>query len=344
MIKSRNILAAVLTGLMLTTAAMAQTAPVATTPATAGNASSGQSTPGTAPEATAPTAGTAAPSGSANNAENGAAAATPAAVNLGEVPVAQQGWSFAGIFGRYDQNQLRRGFQVFKEVCSSCHSAHLFAFRNLSEPGGPEYSAAQVKALAATYTVADPDAPGGKRPGLPSDYWPSPFPTEKDARDANGGALPPDWSVLAEARGAKREFPTWVFDYFTTYQEGGPDYVHALMNGYHDKVPPGVTNADGTPFKLPDGKYYNDYFPGHSIGMPPPLSDGLVKYAAGADGSTVPETVDQYSRDVASFMMWLSDPSLNERKESGFRVVIFLIIFAVLMWLVKRRIWANVEH
>ena len=149
MIKSRNILAAVLTGLMLTTAAMAQTAPAATTPATAGNASSGQSTPGTAPQAAAPSAGTAAPSGSADNAAQGAAAATPAEVNLGDLPVPQQSWSFAGIFGRYDQNQLRRGFQVFKEVCSSCHSANLLSFRNLSEPGGPEYSAAQVKALAA---------------------------------------------------------------------------------------------------------------------------------------------------------------------------------------------------
>jgi ubiquinol-cytochrome c reductase cytochrome c1 subunit len=353
MIKSRTILAAVLTGLMLSTAALAQdapapaatntpaaqgSAPAAKAPASAGNAAAAPSQPGTAPQAAAPTAGTAAPSGSANNAENASSSANaaPAATATEEPQVPLQSWSFAGIFGRYDQNQLRRGFQVFKEVCSSCHSAHLFAFRNLSEPGGPEYSAAQVKALAATYTIADPDAPGGKRPGLPSDYWPSPFPTEKDARDANGGALPPDWSVLAEARGAKRDFPWWVFDYFTTYQEGGPDYVHALLNGYHETPPAG--------FNLPAGKYYNDYFPGHAIGMPPPLSDGLVKYAAGADGSTVPETVDQYSRDAAAFMMWLADPSLDQRKESGFRVIIFLIVFAVLMWLVKRRIWANVEH
>jgi ubiquinol-cytochrome c reductase cytochrome c1 subunit len=257
-------------------------------------------------------------------------AATPA-----EPQIQTQSWSFAGIFGRYDQNQLRRGFQVFREVCSNCHSAHLFAFRNLSEDGGPAFSDAQVKALAATYTIADPTAPGKKRPGLPSDYWPSPYNTEQDARDANGGALPPDFSVLAKARGIKRDFPAWFFDYFTTYQEGGPDYIHALLNGFHDQPPAG--------FSLPQGKHYNDYFPGHAIGMPPPLSDGLVKYAKGADGSTVPLTTEQYSRDVAAFMMWLAEPGLDARKEAGFRVLAFLFLFAVLMWLVKRRIWSNVE-
>jgi len=332
MIHNKNILAAVLGALLLTGAApvLAQTA---ATP----------SAPGTAPAATAPAPKAAAsPSSDNANTASGGGTAT-AAVNLGESEIELQPWSFSGIFGRYDQNQLRRGFQVFKEVCSSCHSADLLSFRNLDEEGGPEFSAAQVKALAATYTIADPDAKGGKRPGLPSDRWPSPFPTEKDARDANGGALPPDWSVLAKARGAERPLLAWMRDIVAGYQEGGPDYVHALMNGYHATVPAGITNADGTPFKLPDGKYYNDYFPGHSIGMPPPLSDGLVKYAPGADGTTVPETVDQYSRDVAAFMMWLAEPGLDGRKEAGFRVIIFLLLFAVLMWLVKRRIWSNVE-
>ena len=232
---------------------------------------------------------------------------------------------------------------MFREVCSSCHSANLLNFRNLSQDGGPEYSDAQVKALAATYTVTDPDAKGGKRAGLPSDGWPAPFATEKDARDANGGALPPDWSVLAKARGAERPLLLWMRDIVMGYQEGGPDYVHALLNGFHDKVPAGVTNADGTPFKLPAGKYYNDYFPSHAIGMPPPLSDGLVKYKPAADGSTVPETVEQYSRDAAAFMMWLAEPGLDDRKEAGFRVILFLLLFAVIMWLVKRRIWSNVE-
>jgi ubiquinol-cytochrome c reductase cytochrome c1 subunit len=336
MIKRQNILAAVLTSLLLAstgTPVLAQTAPATATPAPASNnAGTPASAPGTAANATAPSAG--APGGSAGNGAP-AAPATASVVPPDMTPETQP-WSFAGIFGRYDQNQLQRGFAVFRQVCSNCHSAHLFTFRSLAEDGGPGYTMDQVKALAATYTIDDPSAPKGKRPGLPSDYWPSPFPSEQAARDANGGALPPDWSVLAKARGAERQFPLWLFDYFTTYQEGGPDYVHALMNGYHDKPPAG--------FALPAGKYYNDYFPGHSIGMPPPLSDGLVKYKPGSDGSTVPQTVDQYSRDASAFMMWLGEPGLDGRKEAGFRVIIFLLLFAVIMWLVKRRIWANVEH
>lgn len=255
------------------------------------------------------------------------------------LPVPQQHWTFSGPFGTFDRNQLRRGFQVFKEVCSNCHSANLFTFRNLEEEGGPQYSDAQVKALAATYTIKDPSAKGGSRPGIPSDYWPSPFPTEQDARDANGGALPPDFSVLAKARSVHQGFPFWVFNYFTTYQEGGADYIHAILTGFHDKPPAGLTNADGTPFALPAGKYYNDYFPGHAISMPPPLSDGLVKYLG--DGTPVPQTVDQYARDVATFMTWLSDPEMVPRKSAGLRVLSFLIVFAVMMWFVKQRIWRN---
>jgi len=312
MIKQKNILAALLTGLLLATA-----------PALAEDA---------APAAAAPAAAatTAAPAAAATTTAEAAAT-----VIEGEPEIELQPWAFSGIFGRYDENQLRRGFQVFKEVCSSCHSANLLSFRNLSEEGGPAYSDAQVKALAATYTIADPDAQGGKRPALPADRWPAPFPTEKDARDANGGALPPDWSVLAKARGAERPLLSWARDIVMGYQEGGPDYVHALMNGYHAKPPAG--------FSLPEGKYYNDYFPGHSIGMPPPLSDGLVKYTTPEGGTPTPETVDQYSRDVSAFMMWLAEPGLNSRKESGFRVLLFLVLFAVVMWLVKRRIWSNVE-
>lgn len=339
MLQRKTILAAVLTGLLLASApALAQDA--AAPAATAGNAATPASAPGTAPQASSPATSNGAapaataPAATASPSADNAASATATAVSEPTPP--PQHWSFAGIFGRYDQNQLRRGFEIFREVCSNCHSAHLFAFRNLSEPGGPEYDAAQVKALAASYSITDPTAKGGKRPGLPSDYWPSPFASEQDARDANGGALPPDWSVLAKARGAERPFPQWIFDYFTTYQEGGPDYVHALMNGYHDHPP-----AD---FSLPAGKYYNDYFPGHSIGMPPPLSDGQIKYAPGADGATVPETVDQYGQDVAAFMMWMAEPGLDGRKEAGFRVIVFLILFAIIMWLVKRRIWSNVEH
>jgi ubiquinol-cytochrome c reductase cytochrome c1 subunit len=249
--------------------------------------------------------------------------------------VQQQPWSFAGVFGRYDQNQLRRGFQVFQNVCASCHSARLLSFRNLGEPGGPAFSDGQVKQLASTFQIADASAPGGKRPGLPSDQWPAPFATDQDARAANGGVVPPDWSVLAKARGQARPFPQWVFDFFTTYQEGGPDYIFALLTGYRD--PPAG-------FTLPQGKFYNDFFPGHAIAMPPPLSDGLVKYAAAEGGQQVPETVEQYSRDVSAFMAWLSEPGLNGRKEAGFRVIAFLLLFAVILYFVKRRIWANVEH
>ena len=179
----------------------------------------------------------------------------PAMAQEEATPIVKQHWVFAGPFGTFDQNQLQRGFQVFKEVCSNCHSAHLLAFRNLAEVGGPHFSEAQVKALAATYEIPDPTADGGKRPGLASDHWPSPFATEKDARDANGGALPPDMSVLAKARSTEDAFPNWLFNYFTAYAEGGPDYIHALLNGYEETPPAG--------FELPEGKYYNKVFPGH---------------------------------------------------------------------------------
>jgi len=254
--------------------------------------------------------------------------------------IERQSWSFAGIFGTYDEHQLQRGFQVFREVCASCHSARLISFRNLAEPGGPGFSEAQVKALAAEYEVADPTADGGVRPGVAADRWPSSFANDQEARDANGGSLPPDFSVLAKARGVTDPFPNWVFNYFTGYQEGGVDYIHALLNGYHEEVP--ETAPEG--FELADGKYYNDYFPGHAIGMAPPLSDGLVTYEPGEDGVTVPETVEQYSTDVAAFMMWMAEPHLVSRKQTGFVVLLFLVLFAGLMYATKRKLWAGIEH
>ena len=254
--------------------------------------------------------------------------------------IERQPWSFAGIFGTYDENQLQRGFQVFREVCASCHGARLMAFRNLSESGGPGFSEEQVKALAAEYEVGDPTADGGRRPAVPADRWPSPFANDQEARDANGGSLPPDFSVLAKARGVSDPFPTWAFNYFTAYQEGGVDYIHALLNGYHEEVPD--TAPEG--FELPEGKYYNDYFPGHAIGMAPPLADGSITYEPGEDGQTVPETLDQYSTDVAAFMMWVAEPHLAGRKQTGFVVLLFLIGFAGLMWATKRKLWAGIEH
>ena len=254
--------------------------------------------------------------------------------------IERQNWSFAGIFGTYDEHQLQRGFQVFREVCSSCHGARLISFRNLAEEGGPGFSEEQVKALAAEYEIADPTAEGGVRPGIPADRWPSPFASDQEARDANGGSLPPDFSVLAKARGVTDPFPNWVFNYFTGYQEGGADYIHALLNGYHEEVP--ETAPEG--FELAEGKYYNDYFPGHAIGMAPPLADGSVAYVAGEDGVEVPQTLEQYSTDVAAFMMWMAEPHLVSRKQTGFVVLLFLVLFAGLMYATKRKLWAGIEH
>ena len=262
-----------------------------------------------------------------------ASAAGPALAQVHAAPeIQKQPWSFAGVFGTYDQNQLQRGFQIFREVCSSCHSARLLAFRNLSEHGGPGFSEAQVKALAAEYEIADSSSEGGVRAGVSADPWPSPFASDAEARDANGGALPPDFSVIAKARGTTQPFPWWILNYFTGYSEGGPDYIQALLNGYEETPPEGA--------EVPDGKYYNHYFTGNAIGMAPPLQDGLITY----EDAAFPQTVGQYSRDVASFLMWVAEPHLVERKETGFRVILFLVVFAGLMWLVKQKLWSKVEH
>ena len=230
-------------------------------------------------------------------------------------------WSFTGIFGHYDNAQLQRGYQVYKEVCSNCHSMKLVAFRNLEDLG---YSAGQVKALAATYQIDDgPNDQGEmyKRPGRPSDYFPSPFPNAQ-AGAAAYGKSPPDMSDLAKARGWERGFPTFIVDFFTQSEEAeGPTYIHAILNGY--------TKAD-------DPKY-NIYMPNHKIAMPKPLSDGQVAYT---DGS--PQTLDQYSKDVAAFLMWAAEPKLAERKAMGLRVMIFLIVFATLLYFIKKRIWSTV--
>lgn len=271
-------------------------------------------------------------------------AVAPASAQSHATPeITKEAWSFAGVFGTYDRNQLQRGFQVFREVCANCHSARLLAFRNLQEPGGPEFSEAQVKALAAEYEIADAEVESGVRPGVAADRWPGTGQSDADLIGAFG-IVPPDFSVIAKARNTSQPFPWWILNYFTPYAEGGPDYIHALLTGYHDEVPPGATDAEGKPFELPEGKYYNDFFPGHSIGMAPPLSDGVVTYAEAENGSAVPLTVEQYSRDVAAFLMWVAEPHLVDRKETGLKVIIFLILFAGLMYAVKRRLWSGVEH
>lgn len=238
-------------------------------------------------------------------------------------------WSFAGPFGTYDKAQLQRGFKVYKEVCSACHSMNLVTFRTLEGAG---YNDAQIKTLAAEYQVQDgPNADGEMfdRPAVANDHFPSPFPNSAAAAAANNGAAPPDFSLIAKARGVERGFPTFVFDIFTQYAENGPDYIHALLTGYDEQPPEGMEIAEGT--------HYNPYFiGGKSLAMAKPLSDGQVSYE---DGS--PETVDQYSRDVSAFLMMVAEPHLVDRKQTGFGVMIFLILFSGLVYLTKRKVWAN---
>jgi cytochrome c1 len=240
-------------------------------------------------------------------------------------------WSFAGPFGRYDEAQLQRGFKIYREVCSNCHSMEMVAFRSLAQPGGPGFSEAQVDAVAAEYKIKDLDDQGNQveRAGRPADYFPAPFANELAAKAANGGTAPPDMSTLAKARGFQRGFPWFLFDIVTQYQEQGADYIAAIVSGFKDP-PKG--------FKLPPGAHYNEYFPGHAIAMPPPLQPGQVTYD---DGS--PQTLEQYSKDVAAFLMWVAEPHLDARKRIGFQVMIFLLVFAGLLYFTKKKVWSDVH-
>jgi len=246
----------------------------------------------------------------------------------------QEPWSFAGVFGRFDTAQLQRGYQVYKEVCAACHSMDLMSFRNLAQPGGPHFTEAQAKAVAESFQVQDgPNDEGDmfERPGRLSDRFPAPFPNHQAAAAANNGKAPPDLSLMAKARSVERGFPWFVLDIFTQYQEGGPDYIHGLLTGY--KEPPAGTEVG-------PGLHYNVGFAsGPAIAMAPPLSDGQVTYTDGT-----PETLDQYSRDVAAFLMWTAEPHLDARKRIGFQVIIFLIVFAGLLYFTKKKIWSRVAH
>ncbi|MEP0232585.1 cytochrome c1 [Roseibium sp.] len=248
--------------------------------------------------------------------------------------IERQQWSFAGPFGTFERGQLQRGFKVYQEVCAACHGLRQVAFRNLAEEGGPSFSEEQAKVIAAEYTVVDgPNDDGDMydRPAILADKFPSPFPNEQAARASNGGAYPPDFSLLAKARAAHRGFPWFVFDAFTQYQEQGPDYIYALLTGYEED-PEGI--------EVPVGQYYNHSFlAGQFIGMAPPLSDELVEYT-----DDTPMTTEQYARDVSAFMMWAAEPHLEARKKMGFRVMIFLIVFAGLLYFTKKHLWRNVEH
>jgi ubiquinol-cytochrome c reductase cytochrome b/c1 subunit len=240
-------------------------------------------------------------------------------------------WSFAGPFGIYDEAQLQRGFKIYREVCQACHGLSLLAFRNLAEPGGPGCSPAQVKAIAAEYKIMDgPNEQGEmfERPGRPADHFPSPFPNDQAGRAAHNGVLPPDLSVIAKARGYERGFPWFIFDIFTQYQEEGPDYIAALLQGY-ENPPPG--------FPMPEGAQYNKYFPGHALQMPQPLTDGQVEYTDGT-----PADVPHYAQDITAFLEWAAEPHLVARKRAGLQVMIFLVVFAGLLYFTKKKVWSSV--
>lgn len=250
------------------------------------------------------------------------------------------GWQHDGYFGTFDQNALQRGFKVYREICSSCHSLELLSFRHLGEKGGPFYMAEypnpndnpKIKALAAEYQIAAIDQETGDpttRPGIPADHFPNPFPNEAAARASNGGALPPDFSVIAKAR------------------HGEASYIYALMLGFVD--PPANLHVN-------PGQYYNAYFagdtasqwsgdprhkpPGGFLAMKPPLpEDGLVTF----DDDT-PSTRAQMAKDVATFLAWTSDPKMQTRKQMGLSVLAYLVIMALLAYVSYRRIWRNVEH
>ena len=220
-------------------------------------------------------------------------------------------WSFNGPFGTYDRASAQRGFEIYKQVCSNCHSMSLLSYRDLSELG---LSANEVKAIAAEVTV-----PGGpndqgemvERPAQPADRFKAPFANEQAARAANGGALPPDQSLIIKAR------------------ENGPDYVFSLLQGYEDP-PAGV--------KVPDGQYYNKYFPGHLLAMPQPLRADQVTYSDGTKA-----TLEQESKDIVQFLTWASEPTMERRKQMGVKMVLFFALMTGLTYAVKKKVWKDVH-
>lgn len=227
-----------------------------------------------------------------------------------------QKWSWEGAFGKFDRQQLQRGYQVYKEVCAACHAMHLVSFRNLSQPGGPEFSEAQMKAIAASFQVPAIDDKGEviQRAGIPADRFPSPFPNETAARAANNNAYPVDLSVIVKAR------------------HDGANYIYALLTGYADTP---------SEFQLLPGLNYNPYFPGKQIAMPAPLvSDGQVTWPEG----NPPATKEQMARDVVAFLAWTAEPKLEERKLMGVQVMIFLLGLSVLLYFAYKRVWRDVDH
>ena len=220
-------------------------------------------------------------------------------------------WPEDGMFGTFDRAALQRGFQVYQNVCQGCHGLKYLAFRNLEALG---YGEEEVKAIAAQYTVVDGPNDSGEmfeRPARASDKKPGPYKNEQEARVANGGAMPPDLSLIVKSR------------------DGVQDYVYSVLTGY-EEAPAGVT--------VPDGMYYNASFGGHLIAMPPPLLPDQVTY-----GDNTPATVDQMARDVTQFLAWAGEPYLEQRKQTGVKVLLFLIVVTALFYAYKRRVWAEVH-
>nr|WP_319388217.1 cytochrome c1 [uncultured Cohaesibacter sp.] len=257
----------------------------------------------------------------------------------------KQDWSFAGPFGKFDKAQLQRGFKIYREVCSSCHSMEYIAFRNLGQDGALGFTEDEVKAIAAEYEVEDgPNADGDMftRPGKPFDHIPSPFPNVEAAAAANGGKAPPDLSLIAKARAASigpdvgievfNDILRLIWHPLTTYQEYGADYIFALLTSF-EETPEDLKEVVGD-------KYYNPAFgSGVAIGMAPPLSDELVEYTDGT-----PMTTEQYARDVTAFLMWAAEPKLEERKHVGVNSLIFLVVLSFLLFFTKRKLWSGVKH
>ena len=223
-------------------------------------------------------------------------------------------WTFKGLFGKFDRASLQRGYQVYTEVCAACHSMKYLSYRNLSEKGGPEFSVDQAKVIAASFEVTDgPNSDGEmfNRPGKLSDKFVMPYENVKAAEAANGGAYPPDMSVLVKARG------------------GGVDYIYSLLQGYEEAPSEMI---------LDEGVHYNKYMYGNKIKMSAPLSDGIVEYSDGTNAS-----VEQMSKDVTTFLMWAAEPSLEARHQMGFKAILYLIILTILVYYSMKRIWSRVE-
>lgn len=241
------------------------------------------------------------------------------------VAIPTQKWSWDGIFGSFDKASAQRGLQVYKQVCAACHGLDFVAYRNLQSLG---YSEDQVKAFAEQHEVTDGPNDQGEmfqRPARPSDRFVNPFPNPNAARASNNGALPPDLSLLVDARGKGMDWITYPFG----HQYGGADYVYAILVGYSE--PP----AD---FKMMEGMQYNMYFPGHQIAMPAPLAEGAVEYTDGTKA-----TVEQMAHDVTTFLAWASEPNLEQRKGMGLKAMLFLIVLTGMFIAVKKRVWADVH-